>query len=162
MEAHIGVAVAVLHTDNQASHRGHAREIAVGLLVGVLGVLLVGGDELVVEVQVHAVAGIELAGCRQALEQQRVHPLVGVEVVALATVAYVGHILGGELAQGAQCHIGTAHANAVVAVPEWLEFHHVLDDIAAAQVVAEQRGEHVAVGVRRLSRAALAEVLVDD
>ena len=45
---------------------------------------------------------------------------------------------------------------------ERLDVNHVLNGIAAAQVAAEQRGEHVAVGKRRLCRATPAQVTVDD
>ena len=78
-----------------------------------------------------------------------------------AVCAHIGDIHVGELAQGAQHHIGTAHTDAFASVPERLDVHHVLNDITAAQVTAEQRCKHVDVGKGCLCRAALTEVVVD-
>lgn len=60
-ELDVGIAVAVLHSDDEAADRRHTREVTVGFLVGVFRILLVRGDELMVEVELDAVPGIELA-----------------------------------------------------------------------------------------------------
>ena len=89
---------------------GHAREVTVRLLVGVLGVLLVRSDELVVEVQAHAVAPDELTGNGEALQEQDVHLLVYVEVIGLVLGALVGEVVGGESPQGSQGDIRATDA----------------------------------------------------
>lgn len=61
MELDIGVAVPVLDADYKASHWCHSRKVAERFLVRVLGILLTGGYELVVEVKVYAVTSREVA-----------------------------------------------------------------------------------------------------
>lgn len=46
--------------------------------------------------------------------------------------------------------------------PVRLDVHHILDAVATAQLIAGQRGEHVAISECRLWRATLAKVPVDD
>ncbi len=75
-ELDVRISVTVLHSYDEAAHRCYAREVTVGFLVGVLRVLLVGGDELVVKIKVDTVSGVELSGYGQAPQQQGVLILV--------------------------------------------------------------------------------------
>ena len=81
MELDVGIAVAVLDSHYQAPDRGDSGKVAVRLLVGTLRVLLVCGDELVVEIKVDAVSGFELSGDGETFQKQRVHLPVHVECV---------------------------------------------------------------------------------
>jgi len=89
VEPDVGVAVTVLDPCYETSYGGHAREVAVSLLVGIPRVFLVGGYELVVKVKVDTVAGVELACGGEALQQQNVHPLVHVEGIGLPLTALI-------------------------------------------------------------------------
>ena len=77
-------------------HAPNSAKIAVHFLVGVL---LVDGDELVVEVKIDAISGIELAGGGETPQKQRVHLLVHVEGVGLLLVALVGDAALGKVPQ---------------------------------------------------------------
>ena len=46
-------------------------------------------------------------------------------------------------------------------VPKGLDIHHVLHDIAAAEVACEEGREHVGVAISRLGLAAFPEVFVN-
>lgn len=98
-----------------------------------------------VKFQAHAVATAQLASDGQALQKQGVHLLVGVEVVRLVLGALVGDVVAGELPKCPQGNVRAADVQLVAPVPEGLDLHQVLDTVAAAQVTAEQRCEHVPV-----------------
>lgn len=120
MKLDIGVGVTVLDSGDKAADSRHTEKVPFGLLVGVLRVLLVAGDELMVEVEVEvdAVARIELLGSLEKPEHQRVEFVCSVEVVCDVIVVHVGGVVATEASECPLDGVGTRNPDVVVAVPE--------------------------------------------
>ena len=86
VEAHVGVAVAVLYPYDEVTYGGNAGAVVGELHVGHLRVELPGIYELVVEVHVVRFARHELACFHQFFDKQAFQPGCSIEIVALALV----------------------------------------------------------------------------
>lgn len=161
MELDIGVGVTVLDSDDKAADSRHTGKVPFGFLVGVLRVLLVAGDELMVEVEVDAVARIELLGSLEKPEHQRVEFVCSVEVVCDVIVVHVGGIVATEASECPLDGVGTRNPDVVVAIPEVLDVHHVFDAVTATEVVGEERGEDVTIAKGFGVETASAEERID-
>ena len=147
-EAHVGVAVAVLDADDQVADDGHGRPVAGEVLVGRLRVVLLGLEELVVEVEVVGPAGLQPSRGEQGVDQQPVEPFGGVERIALPRLGRVADVLLRQLHDSPEDGVGAAGAKRGVE----REVRHevardVLDAGAAAEVDAHQRADDLAVTV---------------
>ena len=95
VEPDVGAAVTVLASDQDAAYARPSGEVAEVLLAGILGVELVGWDELVVEVKRHFLTCIEKPHRLDHVEQQRVKLFCGVEAIRIPrTLAGIGDVLG--------------------------------------------------------------------
>jgi hypothetical protein len=137
MELDIGVAVPVLDADYKTSHGCHTRKISERILVRVLGILLAGRYELVVEVQIYTVTWSELSCGLQTPEHQGVHLGGDIELVCLSGPTAVTGVILAELAQCAFYRIRTCDSYAV-SVPEGLDVHNILDAVSSREVAAKQ------------------------
>ena len=73
----------------------------------------------------------------------------------------MGALVVREASQRSQYDIQGADADVLQTVPERPNVHHVIEAIAAAQLAAEHRCEHVAACECRLGRAAPLEMSVN-
>ena len=84
VEAHVGVAVAVLYADNHVADNGHAGPVARKFLVCGLCIVLLRLNELVVEVNVILPALLQLPCGQQAIQEQCVERVCRIEVIGLS------------------------------------------------------------------------------
>lgn len=110
MEAHIGVAVAVLYADNHVADNGHPGPVAKELLVSGLCVILLCLNELMVKVNVILLALSQLPSGQQAIEEQCVERLGRVEVIDLAAVRCVPYVFLSQLIYGSEDGVCAAGA----------------------------------------------------
>ena len=148
VEAHVGVAVAVLDTDDHLADDGHGRPVSGEALVCHLRVVFPRLDELVVEVDIIRLARLQPARGEQGLDEQGVESVGGVEVVGLARIRRVGNALLGEFLDRPEDGVGTAGAECGM---ERKVLHqvggHVFHARTPAEVDAHQRADDFAVPI---------------
>ena len=86
METDIGIAVAVLHPDDKVANDGNAGAVALELLVGHLGIVLLRLNELIVEIQLVRLSCHKLACVQECFHQQAVQFSGRIEVIAPSRV----------------------------------------------------------------------------
>ena len=110
-EAHIRVAVSILHIDNQPADSHHTWSVAVEVLVGELCIVLLSLEEHVVEVHVIGMSRNELACGDEQFQEQFVQACRRVEVVGVARhLSRVADVLRGKLADAAKHRVCTWYA----------------------------------------------------
>ena len=160
LELDVRVALPVLHAYQQRAGSHHAWEIAALLLIGIQRVALLGGDELVVEVDVNVLPLLQEAKMQRHVEQKGVEPHGGVMRIDAGRPARVGNARGAQLLQPAGDGVGAGYPRlgrgGQVLVQDGGD---VLYMVATAEIDAEQREDDVAVPVA-IARTADAEAAV--
>ena len=105
MEADIIVAIAHHDAEDKAATHQYSWEVAILLLVGEGGILLLAREEDVVEVHIDGHTLLQLSGCQEAFQQKLIHPFGKVEMKLAACLASEGYILHSKRAK----KIGRAH-----------------------------------------------------
>ena len=146
VEAHVGVAVAVLNAHYEVADDGNARTIAGELLVGHLGIVLLRLDELVVEVKVIGVARHKLACAHEYLHKKAVQLRGSIEIVAASCLRYVGRVGCAQLRNTSQNGVGGAGAKGGMKREMGHQVtRHVLHTVTATEVHTHQRSCNLAV-----------------
>lgn len=156
-----GVAVTVLHPDYVAPEHGHGGAVAGELLVGPLRIVLSRLKELVVEVEVHRVAGHYLPQCHEHVHEQLVESVGGVHLIVIAPGRCVCYVVSSQLADAAQHGVGARDPCAgPLAQGVHQEGVEVFDAGAAAEADAEHGTEDLAV-LKSSELRPFAQLMVD-
>lgn len=137
MEADIIVAIAHHDAEDKAATHQYSWEVAILLLVGEGGILLLAREEDVVEVHIDCHAFLQLAGCQKAFQQKLIHPLGKVEMKLTASLAGVGDILYSKRTKTVADYIRTWNSSV------WSSYFRaeagveILKHISSAQVIAK-------------------------
>ena len=146
VEAHIGVAVAILNAHYEVADDGNARTIAGELLVGHLGIVLLRLDELVVEVKVIGVARHKLAGAHEYLHEKTIQFRCGIEIVAAPRLGGVGRVRGAQFLDATKDGVRrTCVQGGMKREMGHQVAGHVFDTVTATEIHAHQRACYFAV-----------------
>ena len=150
-ELHRGISVAVLYAGDdvevlaQARQHGTGRTVAVMTLVGGQGIPRLGGQELMVKVEVVLLAGVQHPALDGRVHQQAVQALCRVEAVLLAAAGRVDGVLHGQFRHRAENGVGAADAEAGLLLYHVMHTVDVLRPVAATAEVAQHGKRNLAV-----------------